>query len=114
MLPQIHKTSNTGRSVVSSIGYHSTNISRLVDYHLQPILKNIPSYVQNSYDFLNKIDSAKNISSNCLLVTTDVKSLYRNIPISEGIFAVKVAYESYAEKSVVTNVIITFLALILT
>ena len=70
--------------------------------------------MQNSYDFLNKIDSAKNISSNCLLVTADVKSLYRNIPISEGIFAVKVAYESYAEKSVVTNVIITFLALILT
>ena len=26
MLPQTHKTSNTGRSVVSSIGYHSTNI----------------------------------------------------------------------------------------
>ena len=56
----------------------------------------------------------KNIPTNCLLVTIDVKSLYTNIPNSEGISAVKAAYESYPEKSVATKVIITFLALILT
>ena len=74
----------------------------------------MPSYVQDSNDFLNKIDTAKNIPANCLLVTIDVKSLYTNIPNSEGISAVKAAYESYPEKSVATKVIITFFALILT
>ena len=44
----------------------------------------------------------------------DVKSLYTSIPNSEGISAVKVAYESYPEKSVTTKVIITFLSLIKT
>ena len=65
-------------------------------------------------DFLNKTDTAKNIPANCLLLTTDVKSLYTSIPNSEGIFAVKAAYKSYPEKSVATKVIITFLAVILT
>ena len=70
--------------------------------------------MQDSNDFLNKINTAKNIPANCLFVTMDVKSLYMNIPNSEGISAVKAAYESYPEKSVATTVIITFLALILT
>ena len=85
MLPKIHKIDNPGRLVVSSIGCHNTNISKFVDYHLQPIVKNMPSYMQDSNDFLNKIETAKNIASNCLLVTMDVKSLYTNIPNSEGI-----------------------------
>ena len=74
----------------------------------------MPSHVQNSNDFLNKIDTAKNIPFNCLLVTRNVRLFYTNIPNSEGIFAVKAAYESYTEKSVATKVIIKFLALIFT
>ena len=70
--------------------------------------------MQDSNDSLNKIDTAKNILANCLLVTMDVKSLYTNIPNSEGISAFKADYESYPEKSVATEVIITLLALIVT
>ena len=50
---------------------------------------------------------------NCLLVTMDVKSLYARIRNSEGISAVKAAYENYPEEFVATKVIITILALIL-
>ena len=114
MLPKIYKINNPGRPVVSSIGCHSTNISKFVDYHLQPIVKNIPSYVQDSNDFLNKIDTAKNIPADCLLVTMDVKSLYTNSPNPGGTSAVKATYERYPEKSVAAKVIITFLAMILT
>ena len=96
------------------MGCCNTNISKFVDYHLQLIVKNIPSYVQDSNDFLNQNDTAKNIPADGLLVTMDVKSLYTNIPSSEGISAVKAAYKSYPKKSVATKVINTFLALILT
>ena len=96
------------------MGCRNTNISKFVDYHLQLIVKNIPSYVQDSNDFLNQNDTAKNIPADGLLVTMDVKSLYTNIPSSEGISAVKAAYKSYPKKSVATKVINTFLALILT
>ena len=66
--------------------------------------------MQDSSNFLNKIDTAKNIP----VVTLDVKSLHPNIPNSEGISAVKGAYESYPEKSLATKIVITFLTLILT
>ena len=115
MLPKIYnKINNPGRLVVCSVECHNTNISKFLDYNLQPIVQNIPSYVQYSNNFLNKINTAKNIPANCLLVTMDVKSLYTNIPNSEGISTVKVAYGSYQEKSVTKKVTITFFAQILT
>ena len=47
------------------------------------------------------------------LVTMDAKSLYTNIPNSEGIAAAN-AYDNYPKNSVATKVITIFPALILT
>ena len=44
--PKTHKTGNPGRPVVSSVNCHTSTISKYVDFHLQPIVKNIPSYVR--------------------------------------------------------------------
>ena len=112
--PKIHKEGNPGRPVVSTVNWHTANISKYVDYHLQPIVKEIPSYVKNTQDFLKKLEKVKDISQETLLVTLDVKSLYTNIPNNEGIKTVKESYEKYKEKTVSTKVIITFLSLILT
>ena len=46
-------------------------------FNCQPIVKNIPSYIRNTTDFLQKLDKVKNISNDYLLVTLDVKSLYK-------------------------------------
>ena len=54
--PKIHKEGNQGRPVISSINSHTSEISESVDYHLRPIVKEIPSYVQNTTDFLRKIN----------------------------------------------------------
>ena len=112
--PKIHKTGNPGRPVVSSVNCYTYTISKYVDFHLQPIVKNIPSYVRDTTDFLQKLDKVKNIPNDCLLVTLDVKSLYTNIPNNEGIKAVREAYDNHPNKTVATKVIITFLSLILT
>ena len=45
--PKIHKEGNPGRPVVSSVNCHTTNISKYVDYPLQPIAKEIPSHVKD-------------------------------------------------------------------
>ena len=113
-LPKIHKEGNPGRPVISSINCHTSNISKYVDYHLQPIFKEIPSYVKDTNDFLNKISNIKAIPDNSLLVSMDVKSLYTNIPNSEGISAVKKSFDNYPKKTIAMKVITTFLALILT
>ena len=90
------------------------SISKYVDCHFQPIVKEIPSYVKDAQDFLKKLEKVKDIPQESLLVTLDVKSLYANIPNNEGITAVNESYDKYKEKAVSTKVIITFLSLILT
>ena len=77
---KIHKKGNPGRPVVSSINCHTANISKYVDYHLQPIVKQIPSYVKDTNDFINKINAVKSVPKNSYLITMDVRSLYTNIP----------------------------------
>ena len=112
--PTLHKEGNPGRPVVSSVSCHSANIPKYVDYHLQPIVKEIPSYVKDTQDFLKKLEKLKDIPQESLLVTLDGKSLSTNIPNNESIKAVKESYEKYKEKVVSKKVIITFLSLILT
>ena len=51
MPPKIHKEGNPGHPVVSSIDSHPSKISKYVDYHIQPIAKEIKSYVQDTSDF---------------------------------------------------------------
>ena len=110
--PKIPKTGKPRRPVVSSVNYHTYTISKYVDFHLQPIVKNIPSYVRDTTDFLQKLDKVKNIPNGCLLVTLDVKSLYTNIPNNERIKALREAYDNHPNKTVATKVIIRFLSLI--
>ena len=111
--PKIHKEGNPGRSVVSSINCRTANISKHVDYHLQPIVKQIPSNVKGTNDFINKINAVKSVPKNSYLVTMHVRSLYTNIPNAERIAAVKRAFDNYSKKTTTTKVITTFLALIL-
>ena len=99
MSPKIHKEVNPGRPVVSSINCHTTNISKYVDYHLRRIVKQIPSYVKDTNDFINKINAVKSVPKNSYLVTMDVRSLYTNIPNAEGISAVKRELDNYSKKT---------------
>lgn len=83
-------------------------------YHLHPIVKQILSYVKDSNDFIIKIDAVKSVPKNNCLITVDMRSLYTDIPNTEGISAVKSAFDNYSKKTTITQVITTFLALILT
>jgi len=53
-LPKIHKPGNPGRPIVSSSGTHTECISEFVDHHLQPLVVQIPSYLKDTKDFLQK------------------------------------------------------------
>ena len=45
------------------------------------------SYIKDTTDFLNKLDTIEGINEDSLLVSLDVTSLYTNIPNQEGIEA---------------------------
>ena len=59
---KIHKELNPGRPVVSSMNCHNANISKYVDYHLQPIVTEIPSHVKDT-KFFQKVRESKRHTS---------------------------------------------------
>ena len=94
--------------MICSINFHTSKIPEYVDYHLQPIVNEIPSYVQDTTDFLRKIKQIDFVSGNSYLVSLNVKSLYANIPNAEGIRFVKTSLEKYSKRTASPKVITTF------
>ena len=98
--------------MINSISCHTSEISRFVDHHLQPLVKEILSYIKDKNDFINKINNFP-VPPNSLLVTMDVKQLYTSIPNNEGIALVKKKYDHFPKKTIPIKIITTFLALVL-
>ena len=114
LLPKLHKVGIPGRPIVASNGCPTENISRFVDYHLQPLTTRIPSYVRDTTDFLNKLRELPPLPSGSLLVTLDVSSLYTNIPHDEGIKACEEALDTRIDQSLPTEDLCHLIKLILT
>ena len=96
----------------SSINCHTSRTSNYVDYHLQPRMKEILSYIKENKNFINKINDHY-IPKDSIFVTPDVNSRYTSMPNSEEIAPLKKVHERYQHKSVPTKAITTFLALVL-
>ena len=112
--PKIHKEGIPGSPVISSVNCHNWKISEYVDYHVQPIVPQIPSNIKDTSYFLCKLKPITEVPENSCLVTRNVKWLYISIPNSEGKKAVKISHENFTKKAIAAKVITTFLALILT
>ena len=108
--PKIHKENNPERPLINPINCNTSEISSFVDHNLQPLVREIPSCIKDTNDFINEINNFP-VAPNSLPVTMDVKSLYASIPNREGIASVK---KKYPKKTIPTKIIKTFLALILT
>ena len=89
MLPKIHKgiIPPPGRPIISANSSPTERISAFVDHFLRPIVAMGKSYIKDTTDFLNKLDTIEGINEDSLLVSLDVTSLYTNIPNQEGIEA---------------------------
>ena len=114
LLPKIHKKNNPGRPVVSSVNCHTTKISRYVDHYIQPLAKQVKSYIRDTTDFLNKIKSLERIPQDAILVTLDVRSLYSNIKHDEGLSALKECLDTRTINNPPTTVVTTLMNHILT
>ena len=114
ILPKIHKPGNPGRPIVSSNSHPTERISHFVDYHLQPLVHKLPSFVKDTNDFLNKLLTIGNLPSNSLLVTLDVSSLYTNIPHNEGINACDHYLRTSSHNTTPTGTLCDLIRMILT
>ena len=64
------------RPIASGIGTLTEYVSAIVDKELQPLLANIPSYINDTNDYLNKLSRFYNIPDNTILVTLEVTALF--------------------------------------
>ena len=105
LLPKIHKgkTNVPGRPVISNNQTATENISSVSDFHLKNIVPTIPHILEDTKDFIKRINDIGEIPSGSLLVTFDVVGLYPHIPHEEGIETMKKYLSLREDQSVSTN-----------
>lgn len=89
LLSKINKDSRVppGRPIVAGIRGLSEKACMFVDYHLQPFVLHLPSYLRDSTSMIQLFEDFE-YDGKILLVTCDVESLYTNISHQHGIAAV--------------------------
>ena len=119
LLPKIHKGKipPPGRPIVSANGCPTEKISQLVDNFLTPpTTLFIRSYIKDTTDFIQKLESIGQLPPNCYLATLDVTSLFTNIPNKEGLEAAMrllTKYRPQPDLKPTNQTIITLLEMVL-
>ncbi|XP_069479435.1 uncharacterized protein [Ambystoma mexicanum] len=90
-LPKIHKnlTKPPLRPIVAGTDSIFNPLAVYVDKALQPIVQTTTTYLKDTTDFLNHLDTLTDINRNDLLVSFDVQSLYTCIPHQDGLEALE-------------------------
>ena len=70
--------------MISNNGTATENISAFLDFHLKNIVSTIPHTLEDTRDFLQRLNQIGDIPGNALLVSFDVVGLYQHIP-HEGV-----------------------------
>ena len=115
LLPKIHKRLENvpGRPVISNSGYHTENISAYLDFHLQPLAKEVKSYIQDTNDFVKKLKDLPELPNGAILCTIDVVGLYPNIPHEDGLKALRKSLDKREDQSVSTDSMLELVELVL-
>ena len=85
--PHIEKSAPPIRPIVSGSGSITENLGVYVDHHIKNIAKKHASYIQDTPDFLrkiNKINQGPKLPDNEILFTMDITGAYTNIPQEDG------------------------------
>ena len=118
-LPKIHSVKSTDRfpplrPICSGSASCTKRLSEFLDSFLKPLAQKIPSYIQDTTDFLLKISNYKSAHVNkTILATLDVNALYPNIDQEEGVNACHEYLEKRSEKSVSSKVLRRLILLVL-
>ena len=91
-----------GRPVVSNCGTPTERISEFVDYHINPIVKCLPSVLVDTSDFLRRLENVGYIPETAIFGTIDVVGLYPHIPHDEGLDSMRKVLEEFRDKTILS------------
>ncbi|KAJ8047538.1 hypothetical protein HOLleu_06564 [Holothuria leucospilota] len=86
-----HKDGNPVRLITSCCGTAIERLSAFTEFYLKPLAQNLPSFLKDTSDLLNKIKAVNNsgpLPANTILVSWDVVAMFPNIDNKLGISAV--------------------------
>ncbi len=58
-IPKQYREIPPGRPIVAAIGSLTEQISAFVDFHLQPLVTSLPSYIKNTMEFIELMKNVK-------------------------------------------------------
>ena len=84
ILPKLHKNKFSTRPIINNINHPTSNLSLLIDFLLQPYVKTSDSYIQDSQNLIQKLNSVR-LPSDVQLHSLDFESLYSNIDLKHAL-----------------------------
>uniref|UniRef100_A0A8C5PR15 Reverse transcriptase domain-containing protein n=1 Tax=Leptobrachium leishanense TaxID=445787 RepID=A0A8C5PR15_9ANUR len=101
ILPKIHKSLDAppGRPIISGIDSQTSNLSKYIDFFLQPVVKKTRSYLKDTSHILRDLERI-NWEAGMMFATIDVTSLYTSIPHQKGVEAIKRALDEDGSLSI--------------
>lgn len=105
ILPKIHKSPEKwtipfqlppGRPIVSDCGSETYRTAEYLDFHLNPLASKHPSYVKDTYHFIEMVKNLT-VPSQSYFFSMDVNSLYTNIDIQAGLASVRKTFDKYPD-----------------
>ena len=86
MLMKVHKKEIAGRPIVSCINTMTYFASKYIDKMVQPIMKQLSSYITSSQHLLYELEIKQaTFPQDCWILCADIDSLYPNIPTKDGV-----------------------------
>ena len=104
------------RPIISGSGSIIENLGVYVDHHLKEISKRHKSHLQDTPDFLRKIDKLNKgppLPHNAMLVTIDAIGAYTNIPQEGGTQCLKEALDERIDQNIPSEFIAKMMELVL-
>ena len=89
--------------LISNNGTATERISSFLDFHLKNIIPAIPHILDDTRDFLYRIEQLQNIPEGTLLVSFDVVGIYPHIPHDEGLQIMKKYLDKREDQSVTSE-----------
>ena len=89
ILPKIHKPKFGTRPIINCINHPTSHISQFIDYILQPHVKLSKSYIKDSQNLIQKLETLKLPDNKDIkLSSLDFESLYSNIDLDDALFII--------------------------
>ena len=112
--PKMHKENAPLRLIISGINHPTENIAEFAEKELEQHVRTLPSYIQDTTDFINKMNSIEQkLPGDSILFCMDVKGLYPSVPKKEGLDACKQALDNRPNPSIPTTDVLSMIRLVL-